>query len=93
MPNYEVREFRKYHGPELPDGHEIVDTYQGSRPSLRAALVRLPDPPSERVATYEVGNDEPVTPTCSFPTENGSCSRTVEEEGDRCWQHSEEDDE
>lgn len=32
-------------------------------------------------------------PECGYETDNGPCSRTVKNVGDRCWQHAEEDDE
>ncbi|WP_200531578.1 MULTISPECIES: hypothetical protein [unclassified Halorubrum] len=49
---------------------------------------------SEGVDLYAAGSDEPVAtieedPTCAG--KGGECSRRVENPGDRCWQHPEDE--
>ena len=52
---------------------------------------------AEGVDLYAAGSPEPVatieTPTCSgTKSDDSPCTREVENEGDRCWQHPSEDE-
>jgi hypothetical protein len=69
----------------------VVSVLSSSRSSRRITVLveeSAENYEMESVAETPEGVDEP---TCSG--KDGECSRTVDKEGDRCWQHPEEDDE
>lgn len=70
---------------------EVVGILRSSRSNRRITVLV-----EEEVAEAEVLEDSNEAsegveePTCAG--KDGECSRTVDEEGDRCWQHPEEDE-
>ena len=58
-------------------------------------LVERPERLESVETTFTVGpaEDADEEPECGAPTANGTCTRTVDAPGERCWQHPEENDE